>query len=50
LNTIPQNYNDWHIEEEDMTRNKRGILELSDEDMKKRLQNLLKKRVLKLLN
>jgi hypothetical protein len=43
LNTIHQNYNDWHIEEEEVIHNKRGILELSNEDMKEASRSIKEK-------
>ena len=52
MDTITQNFHDWDLQEEDkilVKSKKRGILELSEEDMKEP-PNLLKRRVLKLLN
>ena len=42
LNTIKHNYDDWHIEE-DVIHNKRGILELSNEDMKEASRSIKEK-------
>jgi hypothetical protein len=42
LNTIKQNYEDWHIAEE-VIHNRRGILELSNEDVKEASMSIKEK-------